>query len=84
MVREFPGAGPRELSLPAGRAGGGGGIASVHSGFKNIGNTCYMNAVLSSFLGLPPFVSDVVSLLPLFQPVLGASSIAVTPVRFSV
>lgn len=44
-------------------------------GFKNIGNTCYMNAVLSSFLGLNSFVADVLALLPAFQPKLGGKSV---------
>jgi len=32
--------------------------AGEMTGFKNLGNTCYMNAVLQALLGLKPFTSD--------------------------
>ena len=52
---------------PAGVSGAG--------GFRNIGNTCYINAVLSALLGLRPFVTDVLSSIPLFAPRLDQSSL---------
>ena len=33
-------------------------------GFHNIGNSCYINAVLSALLGLGPFVADMLSMFP--------------------
>ena len=32
-------------------------------GFRNHGNTCYLNSVLQSLLGLPSFTGDMVALL---------------------
>ena len=55
-------------ALASGGGGGGG-------GFRNIGNTCYINAVLSSLLGLAPFVADVLALIPLFAPRLGQETL---------
>ena len=45
------------------------------SGFKNIGNTCYINAVLSALVGLPPFVADVLRQWPAFARPLGGNSV---------
>ena len=39
--------------------------ASLGGGFRNTGNTCYINAVLSAVLGLRPFVRDLLT-APLF------------------